>query len=156
MPRKGPAKKRDISPDPIYGNILLQRLINRVLIKGKKSVAEKIVYGALEAIEEKTGKSGIEVFEEAMKNVMPQVEVKPRRVGGATYQVPVEVRAERKTSLALRWIVTNSRKRGGNTMVERLASELMDAANNTGASVKKREDAYKMAQANQAFAHYRY
>ncbi|MBQ7525593.1 MAG: 30S ribosomal protein S7, partial [Abditibacteriota bacterium] len=102
------------------------------------------------------GKSGIEVFEEAMKNVMPQVEVKPRRVGGATYQVPVEVRAERKTSLALRWIVTNSRKRGGNTMVERLASELMDAANNTGASVKKREDAYKMAQANQAFAHYRY
>ncbi|MBO7393705.1 MAG: 30S ribosomal protein S7 [Abditibacteriota bacterium] len=156
MPRKGPAKKRDISPDPIYGNILLQRLINRVLIKGKKSVAEKIVYGALEAIEEKTGKSGIEVFEEAMKNVMPQVEVKPRRVGGATYQVPVEVRAERKTSLALRWIVTNSRKRGGNTMVERLAAELMDAANNTGASVKKREDAYKMAQANQAFAHYRY
>ena len=156
MPRKGPAKKRDISPDPIYGNILLQRLINRVLIKGKKSVAEKIVYGALEAIEEKTGKSGIEVFEEAMKNVMPQVEVKPRRVGGATYQVPVEVRAEHKTSLALRWIVTNSRKRGGNTMVERLAAELMDAANNTGASVKKREDAYKMAQANQAFAHYRY
>ena len=156
MPRKGPAKKRDISPDPIYGNILLQRLINRVLIKGKKSVAEKIVYGALEAIEEKTGKSGIEVFEEAMKNVMPQVEVKPRRVGGATYQGPVEVRAERKTSLALRWIVTNSRKRGGNTMVERLAAELMDAANNTGASVKKREDAYKMAQANQAFAHYRY
>ena len=156
MPRKGPAKKREITPDPIYGNILLQRLINRVLIKGKKSVAEKIVYGALEAIEEKTGKSGIEVFEEAMKNVMPQVEVKPRRVGGATYQVPVEVRAERKTSLALRWIVTNSRKRGGNTMVERLAAELMDAANNTGASVKKREDAYKMAQANQAFAHYRY
>lgn len=156
MPRKGPAKKREITPDPVYGNRLLQRLINRVLIKGKKSVAEKIVYGALEAIEEKTDRNGLEVFEEAMKNVMPAVEVKPRRVGGATYQVPIEVRADRKVSLALRWIVTNSRKRGGNTMRERLAAELMDAANNTGASVKKREDAYKMAQANQAFAHYRY
>lgn len=156
MPRKGPAKKREITPDPVYGNRLLQRLINRVLIKGKKSIAEKIVYGALESIEEKTGRSGLEVFEEAMKNVMPAVEVKPRRVGGATYQVPVEVRADRKVSLALRWIVTNSRKRGGHTMCERLAAELMDAANNTGASVKKREDAYKMAQANQAFAHYRY
>lgn len=156
MPRKGPAKKREILPDPVYGNRLLQRLINRVLIRGKKSVAEKIVYGALNIIEEKTKRSGVEVFEEAMRNVMPAVEVKPRRVGGATYQVPVEVRSDRRVSLALRWIVTNSRKRGGNTMMERLAAELMDAANNTGASVKKREDGYKMAEANKAFAHYRY
>ncbi len=157
MPRKGPAKKREILPDPVYGNILLTRLINRVMLDGKKSVAEKIVYGALKIAEEKTGKSGIEVFQEAMNNVMPTVEVRPRRVGGATYQVPVEVRAERKISLALRWIVTNSRKKGSyKTMMEKLASELMDAANNTGASVKKREDTFKMAEANKAFAHYRY
>jgi len=156
MPRKGPAKKRDIAPDPIYGNRLLQRLINRVLLNGKKSVAEKIVYGALDLIEEKTKRSGVEVFEEAMKNVMPMIEVRPRRVGGATYQVPVEVRPERKISLGLRWVVTNARKRSGHTMIEKLAGELMDAANNTGASVKKREDAYKMAEANKAFAHYRW
>lgn len=156
MPRKGPAKKREIIPDPVHGNRLLQRLINRVLIQGKKSVAEKIVYGALSIVEQKSNRKGIEIFEDAMKNVMPAVEVKPRRVGGATYQVPVEVRSDRRISLALRWIVTNSRKRSGNTMTERLAAELLDAANNTGASVKKKEDGYKMAQANQAFAHYRY
>ncbi len=156
MPRKGPAKKREIVPDPLYGNRMLQRLINRVLIDGKKSVAEKIVYGALEIVEEKTKRSGIEVFEEALRNVMPAVEVRPRRVGGATYQVPVEVRSDRRISLAMRWIVTNSRKRSGHTMKERLAGELLDAANNTGASVKKREDGYKMAEANKAFAHYRW
>lgn len=156
MPRKGPVKKRIIIPDPLYGSLMLTRLMNRVLMSGKKSIAEKIVYGALEIIENKTGKKGIEVFDDAMRNVMPQIEVRPRRVGGATYQVPTEVRPERKVSLALRWIVTNARKRGGNTMVERLAAELMDAANNTGASVKKREDGYKMAEANKAFAHYRW
>ncbi len=156
MPRKGPAKKREIQPDPVYGNRLLQRLINRVLTRGKKSVAEKIVYRALVIVEEKTNRSGVEVFEEAMKNVMPIVEVKPRRVGGATYQVPVEVRSDRRVSLALRWVVTNARKRSGQTMVERLAGELLDAANNTGASVKKREDGHKMAEANKAFAHYRW
>lgn len=156
MPRKGPAKKREIMPDPVYGNRLLQRLINRVLLQGKKSVAEKIVYGALEIMENKTNRSGVEVFEEALKNVMPVLEVKPRRVGGATYQVPVEVRSDRRVSLAMRWIVTNSRKRSGHTMMEKLASELLDAANNTGASVKKKEDGYKMAEANKAFAHYRW
>jgi small subunit ribosomal protein S7 len=156
MPRKGPAKKREILPDPVYGNRLLARLMNRILIKGKKSTAEKIVYDALQMIEEKTGKPGIEIFEQAIKNVMPMVEVRPRRVGGATYQVPQEVRPDRRISLALRWIATFSRKRGGRTMVEKLAAELMDAANNTGASVKKREDAYKMAEANRAFAHYRF
>ncbi len=156
MPRKGPAKKRDIHPDPLYGSRMLQRLINRILLDGKKSTAEKIVYGALEMIEGKTGRPGIEVFEEALKNVMPAVEVRPRRVGGATYQVPVEVRSERRISLAMRWIVTNSRKRSGHTMIERLGGELLDAANNAGASVKKREDGYKMAEANKAFAHYRW
>jgi small subunit ribosomal protein S7 len=156
MPRKGPAKKREIIPDPLYGNRMLQRLINRILTDGKKSIAEKIVYGALEIIEEKSTHTGIEVFEEALKNIMPAVEVRPRRVGGATYQVPVEVRSDRRVSLAMRWIVTNSRKRSGHTMKERLAGELLDAANNTGASVKKREDGYKMAEANKAFAHYRW
>lgn len=156
MPRKGPARKREIIPDPVYGNRLLQRLMNRILLDGKKSVAEKIVYGALEIIESKSNHKGIEVFEEAMRNVMPVIEVRPRRVGGATYQVPVEVRADRKVSLALRWIVTNSRKRSGHTMMERLAAELLDAANNTGASVKKKEDGHKMAEANKAFAHYRW
>ena len=156
MPRKGPARKRDIVPDPLYNNRLLTRLMNRILVSGKKSVAEKIVYGALEAIEEKTKHKGIDVFEEALRNVMPLIEVKPRRVGGATYQVPVEVRSDRRISLALRWIVTNSRKRSGHTMIERLAGELLDAANNAGASVKKKEDGHKMAEANKAFAHYRY
>ena len=156
MPRKGPAKKRDIVPDPVYGNRLLTRLINRILMCGKKSVAEKIVYGALDAIQDKTRRNGIDVFEEALKNVMPVIEVRPRRVGGATYQVPVEVRSDRRISLAMRWLVTNARKRSGHTMTERLAGELLDAANNTGASVKKKEDGHKMAEANKAFAHYRW
>ncbi len=156
MPRKGPAKKRDIAPDPVYGSRLLTRLINRVLLSGKKSIAEKIVYGALDIIEQKTNRKGIDVFEEAMRNVMPIIEVKARRVGGSTYQVPVEVRSDRKVSLAMRWIVTYSRKRGGHTMTERLAAELLDAANNTGASIKKKEDGHKMAEANKAFAHYRW
>ena len=156
MPRKGPAKKREIIPDPVYGSRLLSRLINRVLMDGKKSIAEKIVYGALQIIEDKTGRKGIEVFEEAMRNVMPVIEVKARRVGGSTYQVPMEVRPDRKVSLAMRWIVIYARKRGGNTMVERLAAELLDAANNTGASIKKKEDGHKMAEANKAFAHYRF
>jgi small subunit ribosomal protein S7 len=156
MPRKGPAKKREILPDPVYGSKLLARFINRILIKGKKSTAEKIVYGALELCEERAKKSGIEVFEQAIKNVMPVVEVKPRRVGGATYQVPIEVRSDRRVSLAMRWMVTFARKRGGRTMVEKLSAELLDAANNTGASVKKKEDSHKMADANKAFAHYRY
>jgi len=156
MPRKGPAKKKSIDPDPIYGNRLLARFINRVMMSGKKSLAEKIVYESLRIIEEKTGKSGIEVFEQAIKNVMPVVEVKPRRVGGATYQVPVEVRSDRRISLGIRWLVTAARKRAGRTMVEKLVGELMDAANNQGAAVKKREDTHKMADANRAFAHYRW
>ncbi|MEJ5298185.1 MAG: 30S ribosomal protein S7 [Armatimonadota bacterium] len=156
MPRKGPARRLPIPPDPVYGNVLLQRFINRVMMRGKKSLAEKIVYGALEEIEARTGRPGIEIFETALRNVMPVLEVKPRRVGGATYQVPVEVRPERRTSLAIRWIVTNARKRGGRTMIEKLAGELMDAANNQGASIKKKEDGHRMAEANKAFAHYRY
>ena len=156
MPRKGPAKKRHIPPDPLYGNRMLTRLINRVLMKGKKSAAEKIVYGALNLVEERTKRSGVEVFEEALRNVMPAVEVKPRRVGGATYQVPVEVRSDRRVSLAMRWIVIHARRRSGHTMIEKLAGELLDAANNTGASIKKKEDGYRMAEANKAFAHYRW
>ncbi|MGC8863017.1 MAG: 30S ribosomal protein S7 [Armatimonadota bacterium] len=156
MPRKGPVKKREIPPDPVYGNRLITRLINRVMTCGKKSVAEKIVYGALQIIEEKTKRKGVDVFEEALRNVMPVIEVRPRRVGGATYQVPVEVRSDRRISLALRWIVTNARKRSGHTMIEKLAGELLDAANNTGASVKKKEDSHRMAEANKAFAHYRW
>ncbi len=156
MPRKGPVRRRPIIPDPVYNNIMVQRFINRLTLDGKKSIAETIFYGAIKQIEQKTGKPGLEVFDQALKNVMPVIEVRPRRVGGSTYQVPVEVRSERRTSLALRWIVTNSRKRSGRTMHERLAGELIDAANNTGASVKKKEDGHKMAEANKAFAHYRW
>lgn len=156
MPRKGPAKRREVPPDPIYGSRLVTKLINRVMKDGKKSVAEKIVYGAFKILEEKTKRKGSEVFEEALKNVMPVIEVRPRRVGGATYQVPVEVRPERRVSLGIRWIVLNARKRPGHTMIEKLAGELLDAANNTGASVKKKEDTHRMAEANKAFAHYRW
>ena len=156
MPRKGPAKKREIAPDPVYGNKLLARFMNRIQLGGKKSISEKIVYGALDLIEERTKRPGIETFEQAMKNVMPIVEVRPRRVGGATYQVPVEVRSDRRVSLALRWVVTYARKRPGRGMIEKIAGELLDAANGTGASVKKREDGHKMAEANKAFAHYRW
>jgi small subunit ribosomal protein S7 len=156
MPRKGPVRKRDIAPDPVYGNKLLERFINRVLLSGKKSVAEKIVYGALQAIEEKAKRPGLEVFEQAIKNVMPVLEVRPRRVGGATYQVPVEVRSDRRVSLAIRWVITHARRRHGKDMIEKLTGELLDAAQNTGLSVKKREDTHKMAEANKAFAHYRW
>ena len=156
MPRKGPVRKRDIAPDPVYGNKLLERFINRILMCGKKSVAEKIVYGALQAVEEKTKRPGLEVFEQAIRNVMPVLEVRPRRVGGATYQVPVEVRSDRRVSLAIRWVITHARRRHGKDMIEKLTGELLDAAQNTGPSVKKREDTHKMAEANKAFAHYRW
>lgn len=156
MPRKGPVRRRAIIPDPVYNNVLAQRFINRLMLGGKKSVAERIFYGALEVVERKASQPGLEVFEKAVRNVMPVVEVRPRRVGGSTYQVPVEVRSERRTSLALRWIINFSRKRSGRTMREKLAAELMDAASNTGASIKRKEDNHRMAEANKAFAHYRW
>ena len=156
MPRRGHIQKRDVLADPIYGNKVVTKLINNIMLDGKKGVAQKIVYGAFETVAEKTGKPAIEVFEEAMNNIMPQLEVKARRIGGATYQVPIEVRPERRQALALRWMTLFARKRGERTMVDRLANEIMDAANNTGASVKRKEDMHKMAEANKAFAHYRY
>ena len=156
MPRKGHIAKRDVLPDPVYNNKVVAKLINNIMLDGKKGIAEKIVYGAFEQIQAKTGKDPIEVFEQAMNNIMPVLEVKARRIGGATYQVPIEVRPDRRQALALRWITTFSRKRGEKTQVERLAGELMDAANNTGASVKSKEDMHKMAEANKAFAHYRW
>ena len=156
MPRKGPAKKRVITPDPVYHNRLVSRFVNRMMLNGKKSLSETIFYRSLDAIEAKTGRKGIEIFEQAVRNVMPQVEVKPRRVGGATYQVPMEIRADRKTSLALRWLVAAARRRNGKTMIDRLTAELTDASNNTGAAVRQREEKHKMADANKAFAHYRF
>jgi small subunit ribosomal protein S7 len=156
MPRKGPADKRPVTPDPIYSNRDVTRFINRMMIDGKKSVAERIFYGALEQVEAKTGRPGLEVFEEAMRRVMPQVEVKPRRVGGATYQVPVEVRPERRRALGIRWIVTYARRRNGRSMVDKLTAEFLDAANGTGGAVRKREEGFKMAEANKAFSHYRF
>ena len=154
--RRVSAPKRDVLPDPVYDSVILTKFINQEMLDGKKGVAERIVYGAFEIIKEKTGKDPMEVFDEAMKNVMPVLEVKARRVGGANYQVPVEVRPERRQTLGIRWLVNNTRKRSGKTMQEKLAAELMDAANNVGASVKKREDTHKMAEANRAFAHYRW
>jgi len=156
MPRKGPVRSREILPDPVHNSQLVSRFINRLFTRGKKSVGEKIFYQALEVVGEKTGKPGLEVFKKAVENVMPVVEVRPRRVGGATYQIPVEVRADRRLALAIRWLITFARKRPGKTMVEKLAGELMDAASGTGASMKKKEDAYRMAEANKAFAHYRW
>ena len=156
MPRRGGAPKRDILPDPVFHNKLVSQFINKLLLSGKKGVAESIFYGALELISVRSGKDGLETFETAIKNVMPVIEVKPRRVGGATYQVPIEVRPERRTALALRWVVGNARKRGEKTMRERLAAEFMDAAGGQGASIKKREETHKMAEANRAFAHYRW
>ncbi len=156
MPRKGHTQKRDVLADPVYNNKVVTKLINNVMLDGKKGVAQKIVYGAFETVAEKTGKDALEVFEEAMNNIMPVLEVKARRIGGATYQVPIEVRPDRRQALALRWMTMFSRKRGEKTMVERLANEIMDAANNTGASVKRKEDMHKMAEANKAFAHYRF
>lgn len=156
MPRKGPVPKRDVLADPIYSSKLVTKLINKIMIDGKRGAAESAMYGAFNLIENKTEKNGLEVLEQAMKNIMPVLEVKARRVGGANYQVPIEVRAERREALGIRWLVTFSRKRGEKTMEERLAYEIMDAANGTGGSVKKREDTHKMADANKAFAHYRW
>lgn len=156
MPRKGPVPKRDVLPDPIYNSKVFTKLVNQVMWDGKKSLAERICYDAFDIVANKTGKDPLEVFEEAMKNITPIVEVKARRVGGANYQVPVEVRADRRQTLAIRWLVNYTRKRGEKTMAQRLAGELMDAANSTGGSVKKREDTHKMAEANKAFAHYRW
>ncbi|MGM9978926.1 MAG: 30S ribosomal protein S7 [Clostridium sp.] len=156
MPRKGHIAKRDVLPDPIYNSKVVTKLINGVMLDGKKGVAQKICYDAFETMAQKTGRDALEVFEDAMNNVMPLLEVKARRIGGATYQVPIEVRAERRQTLGIRWILAAARKRGEKLMCERLAGELLDAANNTGAAVKKREDTHKMAEANKAFAHYRY
>lgn len=156
MPRKGFVPKREVLPDPMFHDKTLTKLINNLMYDGKKGVAEKIVYGAFEIIVEKSGKDAMEVFQAAMNNVMPVLEVKARRIGGATYQVPIEVRPERRQALAMRWLIDYSRKRGERTMRERIAAEILDAANNTGASVKKREDMHKMAEANKAFAHYRF
>lgn len=156
MPRKGPVAKRDVLPDPLYNSKLVTRLVNGMMVDGKKNVSQNILYSAFEIIKDKTGKAPMEVFDEAMKNIMPVLEVKARRVGGANYQVPIEVRPDRRTTLGLRWLIHYSRLRGEKTMEERLAGEIMDAANNTGAAVKKREDTHKMAEANKAFAHYRW
>ena len=156
MPRKGPVTKRDVLPDPVYGSKLFTRFINKIMLDGKKGVAERILYDAFDLVRAKTGKDPLEVFDAAMQNVMPLLEVRARRVGGANYQVPVEVRADRKTTLGIRWLVNYSRLRGERTMYERVAGEIMDASNGTGAAVKKREDTHKMAEANKAFAHYRW
>ncbi|MDD3252674.1 MAG: 30S ribosomal protein S7 [Lachnospiraceae bacterium] len=156
MPRKGHIQKRDVLADPLYNNKVVTKLINNIMLDGKKGVAQKIVYGAFNRVEEKAGKPAVEVFEEAMNNIMPVLEVKAKRIGGATYQVPIEVRPERRQTLALRWITMFSRKRGEKTQEERLANEIMDAANNTGGSVKRKEDMHKMAEANKAFSHFRF
>ena len=156
MPRRGNVPKREILPDPIYGSVLVTKLVNSIMLDGKKGVAQKVVYGAFQIVEEKTGKSGLEAFQQAMENIMPAVEVKTRRVGGANYQVPIEVRPERRQTLGLRWLTAYARARGERTMAERLAGEIMDAANNSGSAVKKREDTHKMAESNKAFAHFRW
>ena len=156
MARKGHTQKRDVLADPLYNNKVVTKLINNIMLDGKKGVAQKIVYGAFEIVEEKTGRPALEVFQEAMDNIMPELEVKARRVGGATYQVPVEVRPERRNALAIRWIINFSKGRSGQNMSEKLAAELLDAFNNRGASVKKKDDTHKMAEANKAFAHYRW
>jgi len=156
VPRRGQIAKRDVLPDPLYQSTLVTRLINSVMLDGKKGVAQKIVYEAFEIVKEKTGKEPLEAFQLAMENIMPQLEVKARRVGGANYQVPMEVRPERRQTLGLRWLTEYSRKRNEKTMKERLANEICDAINNQGGAVKKREDTHKMADANKAFAHFRY
>ena len=156
MPRRGNVPKREVLPDPLYNSIVVTKLVNSVMLDGKKGVAQKVVYGAFEIIKEKTDKDPMEVYTQAMENIMPSLECKSRRVGGATYQVPMEVRPERRQTLGLRWLTTYARKRGEKTMKERLAGEIMDAANNLGSAVKKREDTHKMAEANKAFAHYRW
>ena len=156
MPRKGHIQKRDVLADPLYNNKVVTKLVNNIMLDGKKGVAQKIVYGAFAKVEEKSGKPALEVFEEAMNNIMPVLEVKARRIGGATYQVPIEVSPERRQTLGLRWIAKYSRLRSEKTMRERLAGEILDAVNGTGGAAKKREDTHKMAEANRAFAHYRW
>jgi len=156
VPRKGHTQKRDVLADPIYNSKVVTKLINSIMLDGKKGVAQKIVYGAFAKVEEKTQKPALEVFEEAMNNVMPVLEVKARRIGGATYQVPIEVRPDRRQALGLRWLTMFSRKRSEKTMADRLANEILDAASNTGASVKRKEEMHRMADANKAFAHYRF
>ena len=156
MPRRGSIAKRDVLPDPLYNSKLVTRLINNIMIDGKRGVSQKIVYGAFDIIREKTEKDPLEVFEQAMENIMPLLEVKARRVGGATYQVPIEVRPDRRQTLGLRWLTTYSRARSERTMKERLANEIMDAINGNGGAAKKREDTHRMADANKAFAHYRW
>ena len=156
MPRKGNVPKREVLPDPVYGSVTVAKLINSIMLDGKKGTAQSIVYGAFDMIEKQTGENPLEVFEKAMNNIMPLLEVKAKRIGGANYQVPVEVRPERRQTLGLRWLTKYTRARGERTMAERLAKELMDAANNTGASVKRKEEMHRMAEANKAFAHYRF
>ena len=156
MPRKGNVPKREVLPDPVYGSVVVAKLINSIMLDGKKGTAQAIVYDAFEKINQTTGEDALEVFEKAINNIMPVLEVKARRIGGATYQVPVEVRPDRRQTLALRWLTKYTRARGEKTMSDKLAKELIDASNNTGASVKKKEDTHKMAEANKAFAHYRW
>ncbi|MDB5085796.1 MAG: ribosomal protein [Bacilli bacterium] len=156
MPRKGPVPRRDVLPDPIYGSKVVTRLVNKVMYDGKKGTAQGLVYEAFDMIRERTGKDPVEIFDAALKNIMPVLEVKARRVGGANYQVPIEVRPERRSTLGIRWLVNFSRNRNEKSMTEKLAAEIMDAANNTGAAVKRREDMHKMAEANKAFSHYRW
>lgn len=156
MPRKGPVAKREVLPDPIYSSVVVTKLVNNIMLDGKKGTAQQIVYGAFDILAEKTGKEPLAAFEEALNNIMPVLEVKARRVGGSTYQVPIEVSPSRRQTLGLRWLVTNARKRSERTMKERLAAELLDATHNTGASVKKKEDTHRMAEANKAYAHYRW
>ena len=156
MPRRGKIAKREVLPDPMYNSIMVTRLVNNIMLDGKKGVAQKIVYEAFEIVEAKTGKNGLEAFEEALENIMPVLECKTRRVGGANYQVPIEIRPERRQTLAIRWLVINTRKRSEREMASRLAAELMDAYNNAGGSVKKKEDTHRMAEANKAFAHFRF
>ena len=156
MPRRGNVPKREILPDPIYNSVLVTKLVNSIMVDGKKGVAQKVVYGAFDIVREKTGNDPLEVFNTAIENIMPSLEVKARRVGGATYQVPIDVRPARRQTLGLRWLTSYSRARSERTMAERLAAEIMDAANNTGSAVKKREDTHKMAESNKAFAHFRW
>jgi len=156
LPRKGPVPRRDVMPDPVYANKQVTRLINKVMLDGKRGTAQNIVYSAFDKVRERAGKDPVEVFDNAMKNIMPVLEVKARRVGGSNYQVPIEVRPERRTTLGLRWLVTYAQNRHEKNMDERLANEIMDASNNAGGAVKKREDTHRMAEANKAFAHYRW
>ena len=156
MPRRGNVPKREVLPDPMYNSVLVTKLVNSIMLDGKKGVAQKVVYSAFDTIKDKTGNEPLDVFTQALENIMPSLEVKARRVGGATYQVPMEVRPARRQTLGLRWLTTYARTRGERTMAERLAGEIMDAANNTGSAVKKREDTHKMAESNKAFAHFRW